>query len=87
MALPEGHLKLENRINFGATYSFLVKQWYFVLVIVKNSRLKATTRRIYSNSERSEVFLKQNTLCVPGDLSVEIQIGKNNWDLETCRKN
>jgi hypothetical protein len=51
------------------------------------------TRRIHSNSERSELFLKQDAfLLVPRDFSdlyirtIGIQIGKNNWDLGICRK-
>ena len=53
------------------------------------------SRTIYSKSERSDQFLKQNAvltfswrflrsniLCI----TIRIQIGRNYWDLETCRK-
>ena len=66
-----------------------------------NSRLKAEnlqnfeiTRTIYSNSERSEQFLVTefffNLFLKVSHISniriIQIQIGKNYWDLETCRK-
>ena len=73
-----------------------------VLVIEKNFwnlRLKAEkieiSRTIYSNTERSEQFLKQNSFltCTWRFLrsntyfrTIRIQIGKKYWDLETCRK-
>ena len=53
------------------------------------------TRTIYFNSERSEQFLKQNALLtcswrflksINYIKTIRIQIGKNNWDLETYRK-
>ena len=50
------------------------------------------TRTIYSNSVRSEQFLKQKTFSsyswrfLRSIRTIKIQFGKHNWDLETCRK-
>ena len=52
------------------------------------------TRTIYSNSERSEQFLVTecffNLLLKVSQIyyirAIRIEIGKNYWDLETCRK-
>ena len=50
------------------------------------------TKTIYSNSERSEQFLKQNVfyswrLIRPNELKqLGFKLEKNNWDIEGCMK-
>jgi hypothetical protein len=56
--------------------------------------LRSLNRTIYSHSKRSEQFLKQNAFLnlfleiseIEYNGTIQIQIGKNNWDLETYRK-
>ena len=49
------------------------------------------TRTIYSNSKRSEQFLKQNVFLTCSWIflrsrTIIIEIGKKNWNFETYRK-
>ena len=63
--------------------------------MIKKKKIEAEGREFAnSNSERSVQFLQHNAFltCSGGfsDLifrTIRIQIGKNNWDLETYRKN
>ena len=62
--------------------------------MAENLQIFEITKTVFSNSERSEQFLK--TECFFNLFlevfqteymrTIRIQIGENNWDLETCSK-
>ena len=76
---------------------FLSKVWHFVTKIVLTNYEKKVfeiTGTIYSNSERSEQFLVKECFFnlfleisqISKNRTIIVQIGKNYWDLEICRK-
>ena len=73
----------EKKLFYWSRKTFEIRGWR--LRFCKNLEI---TRTIYSNSERSKQFLKQNAFLTLSwrFLTIRIQIGKNNWDQETHRK-